>query len=122
LFEGYAINKFAKNKDVALGFLDFMVSPDVQKQVAIKWGRPPSLLSTYDDPDVQKASPQFAVVKEQAKYPAPRYGSPFYFDLGNLLNDHMQKMFKGSASVDDTVKNFQTEGQKLIDAYWAKAK
>lgn len=122
LFEGYAINKFGKNKDVAIAFLEHMVSPEVQKQVAVKWGRPPSLLSTYDDPEVQKASPQFAVVKEQAKYQAPRYGSPFYFDLGNVFNEHMQRMFKGEKSPQETVKTIQTEGQKLIDAYWAKNK
>ena len=122
LFEGYAINKFGKNKDVAIAFLEHMVSPEVQKQVAMKWGRPPALLSTYDDPEVQKASPQFAVVKEQAKYQSPRYGSPFYFDLGNVFNEQMQAMFKGSKSVQETVKGIQADGQKLIDAYWAKAK
>ena len=122
LFEGFAINKFGKNKDVAIAFLEHMVSPEVQKQVAMKWGRPPALLSTYDDPEVQKASPQFAVVKEQAKYQSPRYGSPFYFDLGNVFNEQMQAMFKGSKSVQETVKGIQADGQKLIDAYWAKAK
>jgi multiple sugar transport system substrate-binding protein len=122
LFEGYAVNKFSKNKEMGLAFLEHMISPEVQKQVAMKWGRPPSLNTMFDDAEVQKASPQFAIVREQAKYPAPRYGSPFYFDLGNIFNEHMQRMFKDEKSVPDTVKAIQTESQKVIDAYWAKVK
>ena len=122
LFEGYGINKFGKNKDVALAFLEHMVSPEVQKQVAMVWGRPPSLVSMYDDADVQKTSPQFATVKEQAKYPGPRYGSPFYFDVGNVFADYINRMLKGEKSPKEAVALIQTESQKLIDAYWAKVK
>ncbi|MBI5880439.1 MAG: extracellular solute-binding protein [Chloroflexi bacterium] len=120
--EGYAINKFSKNKDVAMGWLEFIVSPDVQKLVATKWGRPPAVKATFDDADVKTSSPQFAAVSEQVKYPAPRYGSPFYFDLGTVFNDYMNRMLKGGITPQDAVKTIQTEGQKAIDAYWAKVK
>jgi len=123
LFEGYGINKYSKNKVAALAFLDFMVSPEVQKNVvAINWGRPPSRLATYDDPDVQKASPQFAVVKQQAKFPAPRYGSPFYFDVGTVFSNYMNKMVKGEKTPKAAVTGIQADAQKLVDAYWAKVK
>mgnify|MGYP003351534197 CR=1 FL=1 len=36
-----------------MAWLEHMVSPEVQKQVAMTWGRPPALLSMYDDADVQ---------------------------------------------------------------------
>ena len=122
LFEGFGINKFGKNKDVALAWLEHMSSPEVQKLVALKWGRPPALVSMYTDADVQKASPQFATVLEQAKYPGPRYGSPFYFDVGNVMADYINRMLKGEKSPKEAVGLIQTEAQKLIDAYWAKVK
>lgn len=122
LFEGFGINKFGKNQDVAIAWLEHMASPEVQKQVALKWGRPPALLAMYNDADVQKASPQFATVLEQAKYPGPRYGSPFYFDVGTVLADYINRMLKGEKSPKEAVALVQTEAQKLIDAYWAKNK
>lgn len=122
LFEGFGINKFGKNKDVALAWLEHMSSPEVQKQVALKWGRPPALMSMYNDADVQKASPQFATVVEQAKYPGPRYGSPFYFDVGSVFADYINRMLKGEKSPKEAVGLIQTEAQKIIDAYWAKVK
>jgi ABC-type glycerol-3-phosphate transport system substrate-binding protein len=121
-FEGYSINRFSKNKELAMAWLEFTVSPEVQKLVALKWGRPPALKSTFDDPEVKSSTPQFAAVAEQVKYPAPRYGSPFYFDVGTIFNDYMNRMLKGSGTPKETVAIIQTEGQKVIDAYWAKAK
>ena len=120
--EGYAINKFSKNKALGMAWLEFIVQPNIQKLVATKWGRPPAASATYDDSDVKTSTPQFAPIAEQVKYPAPRYGSPFYFDVGTVFNDYMNRMLKGNATPKDTVATIQTEGQKVIDAYWAKVK
>lgn len=121
-FEGYAINKFAKNKDVAMAWLEHVISPEVQKLVATKWGRPPSLQVVFDDPEVAKVAPQFAAVREQGKAPAARYGSPFYFDLGNVINEWTLRVIKGEKEPKDVLATIQTEGQKVIDDYWAKVK
>ena len=119
-FEGYAINKNSPSKELAMAWLEYTVSPEVQKWIALKWGRPPALTSTFEDPLVQADAPQFASVVEQAKYPAPRYGSPFYFDLGTVFNDNMNVMLKGKLTPQEAATKIQVEGQGVIDAYWAK--
>jgi len=119
-FEGYAINKNSPSKELAMAWLEYTVSPEVQKWIALKWGRPPVLNSTFEDPLVQADAPQFASVVEQAKYPAPRYGSPFYFDLGTVFNDNMNVMLKGKLTPQEAATKIQVEGQGVIDAYWAK--
>jgi len=121
-FEGYAVNKFSTNKELAAAWVEFTVSPEVQKLVALKWGRPPALQSVFDDPEVGKAAPQFAAVKEQGKYPAARYGSPFYFDLGSVVNDWTLRVIKGEKDPKEAVATIQKDGQKVIDDYWAKVK
>ncbi len=121
-FEGYSMNKFSKNKELAMAWLEFVVSPEVQKLVATKWGRPPTLNSTYNDPDVKAAAPQFAAVAEQVKHPAPRYGSPFYFDVGTAFNDNMNKLLKGEGTPKQCCEKIQAAAQKTIDEYWAKVK
>ncbi len=103
-----------------MAWLEYTVSPEVQKWIALKWGRPPALTSTFEDPLVQADAPQFASVVEQAKHPAPRYGSPFYFDLGTVFNDNMNVMLKGKLTPQEAATKIQVEGQGVIDAYWAK--
>lgn len=121
-FEGYALNTYGKNQDVGLAFLEFTLDPTVQKEVAINWGRPPSMQATYDDPDVIAKSPQFATVKEQGQYVSNRYGSPFYGDVATTFDDHFDRMFKGSETPQAALTAMQTESQKIVDAYWAKVK
>ena len=35
--------------------------------------------------------------------PGPRYGSPFYFDVGTVLADHINRMLKGEKSPKEAV-------------------
>jgi ABC-type glycerol-3-phosphate transport system substrate-binding protein len=120
-FEGYAINKFSENKDLGALWLEHIISPEVQKLVAINWGRPPVLLSTYEDAEVAEKSPQFATVRDQGAYPSPRYGSPFYFDLGTVFNQHLLTLVNDEITPQEAVDLIQAQGQQLIDDYWAKA-
>lgn len=120
-FEGYSINKFSANKDLGLQWLEHIVSPEIQKLVALNWGRPPALLATYEDAEVAEKSPQFATVKAQGEYPAPRYGSPFYFDLGTVFNQHMLTLINNEITPQEAIDLIQAQGQQLIDDYWAKA-
>ena len=120
-FEGYAINRFSNNKDLGMAWLEHVVSPEVQKLVALNWGRPPSLLSTYDDPEVAEKSPQFATVREQGAYPARRYGSPFYFDVGTVFLTRMLEMIEGQYTPQEAIDLIQAEGQQIVDDYWELA-
>ncbi|MBX3015670.1 MAG: extracellular solute-binding protein [Caldilineaceae bacterium] len=120
-FEGFAINQFSPNKDLALAWLEHIISPEVQSLVALNWGRPPALLATFDEAAVMEKAPQFASVKEQGQYPSPRYGSPFYFDVGAVFVEHMLAMIDGNLTPEAAVETIQTEAQTFIDEYWAKA-
>lgn len=120
-FEGYAINRFSPNKELALAWLEHTISPEVQSMVALNWGRPPALTATFDEPAVVEKAPQFASVKEQGQYPSPRYGSPFYFDVGAVFVEHMLAMIDGNLTPEAAVETIQSEAQVLIDEYWAKA-
>ena len=77
--------------------------------------------TAFSDPEVQEKAPQFAAVSEQVQYPAPRYGSPFYFDIGTVFNDHMNRLLKGEGTPKEACERIQADAQKAIDAYWAMA-
>jgi hypothetical protein len=79
------------------------------------------LTATFDEPAVIEKSPQFATVKEQGQYPAPRYGSPFYFDVGAVFVEHMLAMIDGNLTPEAAIETIQSEAQTMVDEYWAKA-
>ncbi len=120
-FEGYSINRFSPTKELALAWLEHTVSPEVQTMVALNWGRPPALTATFDEAAVIEKAPQFAAVKEQGQYPSPRYGSPFYFDVGTVFVEHMLSMIDGNVTPEEAVQTIQAEAQTFIEDYWAKA-
>lgn len=78
--------------------------------------------SVFDDAEVAKVSPQFAAVREQGKYPAARYGSPYYFDLGTVINNWVLRVIKGEKEPKEALTAIQKEGQQVIDDYWAKVR
>ena len=119
-FEGFAINQFSPNKELALAWLEHIISPEVQSLVALNWGRPPARIATFDEPAVAEKAPQFASVKEQGQYPSPRYGSPFYFDVGAIFVEHMLAMIDGNMTPEAAVETIQTEAQAFVDDYWSK--
>src|SRR6478609_1566638 len=117
--EGCAINRFSKQKDMALAFLEFTMSADIQDYIGVTWGRPPASITALDNPEVLAASPQFESVKEQAQYTATRYGSPFYDDLNKLYTEEMLKMANGDQNAADTATAIQPKAQQIVDDYWA---
>lgn len=119
--EGYAINRFSSNKELGMAFLEHIASPEVQKLVATGWGRPPASQAMFGDPEVVAKAPQFAAVQEQTQYPSPRYGSPFYTDLAAVFVEHTLTVIDGAAAPQEALTRIQSDGQKVIDDYWAKA-
>ncbi len=124
--EGFGVNAFSKNKDVALEFARFLHTDDMQKYVALEWGRGPGQQRYVDDPallapDLAEKYPHITVLLEQVKHPARRYQAPFYFDLDKVFTENLLKLVTGQQSVDETASTCQKLGQEIVDKFWASA-
>ncbi len=124
--EGFGVNAFSKNKDVALEFARFLHNDDMQKYVALEWGRGPGQQRYVDDPallapDLAEKYPHITVLLEQVKHPARRYQAPFYFDLDKVFTENLLKLVTGQQSVDETASTCQKLGQEIVDKFWASA-
>ncbi len=92
------IAKDSKNKDGALAFLKFLTSPDVQKQIALEVGIPPTRASVYkDDRVVEKYRwyPSQLKALEEA-HPRPRITK--WSEVEAILGDYLQLALSGSLS------------------------
>lgn len=89
--EGWAILKSSQNKDAAWELLQYMASPEWQKQAAIIAGDYPILSSLYNDPELQKNVQDFAIYGEQFKYLAVRPQVPGYAQKSDIIQRHLHE-------------------------------
>ncbi len=92
------ISRFSRNKEEAVRFATFLTSERVQKILALKAGRAPTRKALYDDPEVLKANPHFATMKDVflTAYPRPR--SPLYPAISNILQRYFSRVISDPSS------------------------
>ena len=103
--DAYTITKLSPNPDLARKLIEFYLQPDVQKRQVLDTGWLPIRLSILNDPEVQAAAPNAAVVLEQAKYPYDSYVTPDYNEVTTAIGVEIQKALSGSESAADAIKN-----------------
>ncbi len=109
-----AINAFTPNVDAAWSFIHYMLQADAQKALAIKASLTPTLKTTYQDPDVQKAQPLFTKLAPILETALPRPVSPVYPDLSNAIQLHVYQALKKQASPQDALSALQSQLQSLV--------
>lgn len=111
------INKYSKHPNEAWEFLKFMTGPEGQKITAVKGGSAPTLLSVYNDAEVQK-NPLFGNKDFVAGLSAAvsRPVSPIYPKLSDIMQVEISKYLAGSQDVDTTINNMDTKMKEAVAA------
>jgi len=118
--EGFAINKFSKNKDAALAWLQFVTGADVQKQMVQQEGWFPVSQSALTDPASVEALPVLNTYQESTKYATKRWGTPWSSELDQLMSvqiiDAMNRKTTPKAALD----TLAGQTQALVTKYLKK--
>lgn len=109
-----AINAFSKNPDASWSFMQYMLGPDAQKQLAIKGSFTPALKSVYNDPDVQAKQPLFTKLAPVLQNAISRPVSPVYPDLSNIIQNHIHQALTKVVSPTAALSALQSELQALV--------
>ncbi|SRR6266566_5179977 len=109
-----AINAFSKNPDASWKFMQYMLGPDAQKQLAIQGSFTPALQSVYNDSDVKTKQPLFTKLQPILQYSLPRPVSPVYPDLSNIIQNHVHQALTKRVSPQDALRALQSELQALV--------
>jgi raffinose/stachyose/melibiose transport system substrate-binding protein len=103
--DGFAMTNYCQNKDVAAGFLNYMLTPDAQKIVADSGLIPAVKGATTSDPLSQDLL-AFAATKGFTVYPMiDNVLQPEVVDTGNKT---LPAAFAGTMTVSDALKNMQS--------------
>jgi multiple sugar transport system substrate-binding protein len=98
------VSAYSTNPGAALKLIDYFTSPEVMKLAAVKYSKAPVLAETYDDPDVQKALPFAAELKQSVEQAKSRPVSPVYTQISQAIYKNVNAVLSGSADPKSALK------------------
>jgi multiple sugar transport system substrate-binding protein len=111
------ISAYSKNPGGALALTDYLTSPDSIKRDATDFSLAPVLTSVYDDPDVQKALPFAAELKQAIAQAKSRPVSPVYTQISQAIYKNVNAALSGQTSPEEALKTGQSEMEKALATF-----
>lgn len=118
--EGFAINKYSKNKEAALAWLQFVTTGEVQKEIVQKEGWFPVSKSVLDDAESVKELPILKTYKESTEFATKRYGTPWSSEFDQALSVQLINAMNGKTSPKEALATAQTAAEGLVKKYLKK--
>jgi trehalose/maltose transport system substrate-binding protein len=103
------ISVYTKNPGLALKFADFYASPAFQKIALLKYSLAAVIPDTYSDPDVTKAIPYAAELKQAISQAKPRPVSPVYPQISQAIYKNVNDALAGRASPQAALKKADSQ-------------
>jgi multiple sugar transport system substrate-binding protein len=111
------ISAYAENPGGALTLLDYITGPEHQKLIATKFSLGPTLDETYDDPDVKKALPFSAELKQAVSQAKARPVSPVYPQISQAIYKNVNAALGGQQSAEEAMKKAQSDIEKALSTF-----
>jgi multiple sugar transport system substrate-binding protein len=109
-----AINAFSKHVDASWKFIQYMLGPYAQKQLALQATLTPALKSVYNDPEVQQKQPLFTKIFPILQTALPRPVSPVYQELSHMIQIRVHQALLKQVSPQDALNALQSDLQTLV--------
>lgn len=112
--DAYTIAKLSPNPEKARQLIEFYLDKEVQKRQVLDTGWLPIRLSVLNDPEVQAAAPNAAVILEQAKNPYDSFVTPDYNAVTTAIGVEIQKALAGSQSAAETLQKASDQVTEIV--------
>ncbi len=112
-----AVSRFSDQKEEALHFVNYISSFEVQKKLTLRMGYNPGRPDVYEDPEVQKKNPELIELKSIFKNAIPRPMVPYYSNVSQILQKHLNAALAGTTSPDDALSQAQSEVQAVVNEF-----
>jgi multiple sugar transport system substrate-binding protein len=111
------ISAFTKNPGGALALIDYLTGEEAEKRDAADFSLAPVLQATYDDPDVQKAMPFAAELKQAIAQAKSRPVSPVYTQISQAIYKNVNEALSGKVTPEEALKTGQSEMEKALATF-----
>jgi multiple sugar transport system substrate-binding protein len=112
-----AISSYSENPEGSLAFIEYATEPAQQKIMATEASLPPTVTETYDDPEVKKAMPFAAELRDAIDQAQPRPVSPVYPQISEAIFNNVYSALQGKTSPDEAASTMNEEIQKALETF-----
>ena len=116
-----AVSKYSKHQEEAIRLVKFLSSPDEQKRRAIEQTNLPTLVATYDDPDVAAKAPIIPLWKDVFLNAVPRPSAPAkvkYNEVSSLFYSAVHDTLSGTGTAAENLELLEAKLTELKGAGW----
>jgi trehalose/maltose transport system substrate-binding protein len=103
------ISAYSKNPKGAVQLIDFLTSEQIEALDAAKYTITPVLSSTYDDPEVKKAMPFAAELKQGVEQAHARPVTPVYPQVSQAIYKNVNQALSGQTSPQEALKKADSQ-------------
>ena len=111
------ISVYSKNAGGALAVVDFLAQQEWQTQLTAEFSQASPLKGTYDQPEVQKAIPFSAELREALEVAKARPVSPVYPQISQAIYKNVNRALTGQTSAEDAMKQAQSDIEKALATF-----
>ncbi len=111
------VSAYSKNPAGALKLIDFQTSPEIVKQDAVEFSLAPTLVETYDDPDVIKALPFAPELKEAVMQAKSRPVSPVYTQVSQAIYENVNAALSGQIEPQAALEKADADLNKALATF-----
>jgi len=112
-----AVSKYSPDQEAAIRLVKFLSSPEEQKRRAIEQTNLPTLMATYDDPEVAEKAPIIPLWKEVFQNAVPRPSAPTgtkYNEVSSLFWSAVHETLSGNGSAAENLEALEADLQDLL--------
>ena len=109
-----AINPHSKKKEQAWKLIEFLTSPEAQKELAMNLSWAPTRHALYNDPELLEKLPFLPIVELALKDVQIRPNLPYYQWVSDILQKHINRVLSNQTGSDVALRtiNAKLEGVK----------
>jgi multiple sugar transport system substrate-binding protein len=111
----FSINANSRNPDAAWSFIQYMTSPEQQKEFTTKTARIPTLNRLLENKEVVNAVPVIKLGKQAISRTRPRPVSAYYSDLSLRMAKQFNNNVNKEVSPEKALTALQAEMQEVIE-------
>lgn len=111
------ISKYSDRKEDAWRLVDFILSYESQKRLALELGWNPGRGDLYRDPEVLRTMPHLETLRTAVESSVARPLLPFYTQVSEVLQKAINGALSGSLPVERALEEAEAEIARIMESY-----
>lgn len=107
----------SKRKAEALKFMEYILSYEVQKSLALRLGWNPGRMDVYGDPEIRAKLPHFAKLRDLFENAIARPNLPYYTLISEVMQRHISAALSGQEKPELALQLIEEEADKIVRQY-----